>query len=414
MTSRTARTATLAASAVLSLGAVAAAAVPAGAAPTGEAAAPSCGFQCITQATVDATASGATVRVVTSAPAGVTVRVSPAAAPLDEAAGPSAPGGISNLALLTDRSFTISDLAPDTEYRIVVEARDGYGATSTRIGTFRTRAVETALEPPATGLVSPDGCSVDCITRAVALNSRDIAGRTRLTVDTQVPAKVRIELIRRSTGGAVLERRITQSARPGITFSHALNGLAPGTRYEATVRATDAAGVHEETGVFRTADAVADVTFHRVRIVSDGDAGPNRGEIYLYFGSTAVSGGKSTHRWGDVTWDRYGSDSLVDPPARADAVLPVNGSARLALEVESAECDAARISTCHVGRRGTVFAAAAGSWTLRDLPKAGALPPWSGTGVAPPAGHDHYVVLQDLSGPLQFQALAMIDVRVVS
>lgn len=413
MTSRPVRTATLAALAALSLGA--AAAVPAGAAPTGEAAVPSCGTQCITQATVDATASGATVRVVTSAPAGVTVRISPAEAPLEEAAGPSAPGGISNLALLTDRSFTITPLEPDTEYRIVVEARDGYGATSTRIGTFRTRAVETAVEPPATGLVAPGGCGTDCLTRAVAVNSRDIAGRTRFTIETQVPARIGIELVRRSADGAVQERRRTRSAPGVLSFAPVFNGLAPGSRYEATVTATDAAGEHRESGTFRTADAVADITFHRIQIVEDGDPGPNRGEVLLWLKSAALRGGHTPlEKTRTMTWAKRSAGDLVAPPASARMTLPVEGDSGVSLALDAHECDARRLSGCHVGLPSNEQASAGAGWTLSELRRSAGLPPWYGTGVAPPPGRHFPVMFQDLSGRLQFRVLALVALRVVS
>jgi hypothetical protein len=54
---------------------------------------------------------------------------------------------------------------------------------------------------------------------------------------------------------------------------------------------------------------------------------------------------------------------------------------------------------------------AVGVFDLEDVLRAGALPPWHGTGVEAPAGHDGYFVVSTSDFRVKFRVLAHVDLE---
>ena len=100
-----------------------------------------CSVSCIQSAVVTPTASSASVEIMTTVPASVTVKVSKLDAQLGLATGP-APKDIVVPPFQTIRTVLFGGLQPETTYRIVVSARDIQGHVQTRSGTFTTLAVK--------------------------------------------------------------------------------------------------------------------------------------------------------------------------------------------------------------------------------------------------------------------------------
>ena len=95
---------------------------------------------------VTPTASSATVAIKTDVPASITAIVSEQDVQLGLASTAPAPKQQMLPAFAISRTVVFPGLQPDTGYRIVVKARDQKGQTNTRVGTFRTRKVQVAVD----------------------------------------------------------------------------------------------------------------------------------------------------------------------------------------------------------------------------------------------------------------------------
>jgi len=94
--------------------------------------------------------------------------------------------------------------------------------------------------------------------------------------------------------------------------------------------------------------------------------------------------------------------------------FPANGDAKLDVRVLGEECDVLW-KNCVVeawGPSGNQYAWAGGTFDLSTILGGGALPPWYGTGVTPPAGHDGYFVLSTGDTYVRFLVLATVDIRI--
>jgi hypothetical protein len=264
-TARTARTFAAAVVAALALCATATAGGPTLSSGYG------CALACIESAIVTPTASSATVEVKTSVPASVTVEASKVDAQVGLAAGP-APRDIVLPAFQTIRTVLLPGLEPATTYRIVVSARDMQGRVYTRAGTFTTREVKVAVGQPDLGLSAGLGCKADCIQQGTLTSDGSVAGRARLELRSSVPATFQVSFVARTASGALLHQLVHSTGSRKTEHAATIDGLLTGTTYAVTAKATDAEGrSFVEQGTFRTRAATALVTFHKVKIIADGD-----------------------------------------------------------------------------------------------------------------------------------------------
>lgn len=370
-----------------------------------------CAVPCIESAIVTATASSASVQVKTSVPASVTVRASKLDAQLGLAAGP-APRDIVVPSFQTLRTVLLPGLDPATTYRIVVSARDLQGRVHTRSGTFTTREVQVAVPSPTTGLSAGLGCQADCIEAGTLTSDATVAGRARLALRSSVPATYQVSLVARKPSGSVLHQLVHSTGSKKTEHTATIDGLLTGTTYAVTAKATDAEGrTFVEQGTFRTRSAQAVVTYHKVKIIADGDKGANRGEIALEYFADGAS-----VRFSD--FKRYGSGDTAVPTMPGTSrpgvwkSVSIDGKAGLELAVGGIECDWHTLSGCEVEAFNTDWSALAQTTVdLRDAFVAdGALPPGHGTGL--PAGHDAYAVFETTEHSLKFRVYATVDVEV--
>jgi hypothetical protein len=400
---RTVRTAkTLAAAVVAALGLCASATAGGPALSSGY----GCALACIESAIVTPTASSATVQVKTTVPASVTVKASKLDAELGLAAGP-APRDIVLPAFQTIRTVLLSGLEPATKYRIVVSARDMQGRVYTRAGTFATREVKVAVGQPDLGLSAGLGCKADCVDKGTLTSDPSVPGRARLVLESSVPATFQVKFVAQNASHQLVHSTGSRATEHAAT----IDGLLTGTTYAVTVTATDAnGGSYVEQGTFRTRSARAVVTFHRVKILSDGDKGANRGEISLGYYADGEN----------ISWSeyaRYGSGETVVPrmpgTSRPGVWGTVSVDRRFGLElyVGGDECDWTLLSNC-VGEASAPWTALARTTIdLRDaFAPTGGLPPGYGTGL--PAGHDAYAVFETEGGSLRFRVYATVDIEV--
>lgn len=364
-----------------------------------------CSISCIESALVTTTASSASVEVKTSVPTSVTVAVSKLDAKLGLAAG-ATPKHISLPSFLKVRTILFPGLEPATAYRIVVSARDLSGKVQTRSGTFTTREVKVAVDQPDVGLSAGLGCKADCIEKGTLTSDASVAGRARLGLESSVPATFQVRFVARGTSHLLIHSTGSRATEHEAT----IDGLLTGTTYDVTVKATDARGSsHVEHGTFRTRSATATVTYHKVKILSDGDKGANRGEIALGY----YADGEHI-RWSDFA--RYGSGDTVVPKMPGTSRPGVWGTVSidrqfgLELFVGGDECDWAIVSNC-VQEADAAWPVSAR--TTVDLRQAfvpsGGLPPGYGTGL--PAGHDAYAVFESGNGSLRFRVYATVDIQ---
>ena len=399
-TARTAKTLAAAVVAALALCASATAGGPALSSGYG------CALACIESAIVTPTASSATVQVKTSVPASVTVKASKLDAELGLAAGP-APRDIVVPAFQTIRTVLLSGLESATTYRIVVSARDMQGRVYTRAGTFATREVKVAVGQPDLGLSAGLGCKADCVDKGTLTSDPSVPGRARLVLESSVPATFQVKFVAQNASHQLVHSTGSRATEHAAT----IDGLLTGTTYAVTVKATDAnGGSYVEQGTFRTRSARAVVTFHRVKILSDGDKGANRGEISLGY----YADGENIS-WSDYA--RYGSGETVVPRMPGTSRPGVWGTVSvdrrfgLELHVGGDECDWTLLSNC-VGEASAPWTALARTTIdLRDaFAPTGGLPPGYGTGL--PAGHDAYAVFETEGGSLRFRVYATVDIEV--
>lgn len=370
-----------------------------------------CAVACIESALVTPTASSASVEVKTSVPASVTVTAAPLDAELGLATG-TAPKHISVAPFLTNRTVILSDLEPETTYRIVVSAKDLQGRVQTRSGTFTTRKVKVAVDLPDIGLSAGLGCKADCIEKGTLTSDPDVPGRARLELVSTVSATFQVNLVVKTIAGDVLDQRVLATGARKTRYTATLDRMLTGTTYTVTAKAIDERGqAWVEQGTFRTRSATALVIFHKVEIIDDGDKGANRGEIALGFSAD----GQAVH---SIGFKRYGSGDTVVPKMPGTSrpgvwkSVSIDRQEGLDLFVGGDECDWQRLSKCPHESGGNDYSARA--TTTVDLRKAfvpdDGLQPWHGTGL--PAGHDAYAVFETTDHSLKFRVYATVDVRV--
>jgi hypothetical protein len=415
---RTARTVLSALAALVAMLTLTAAATAGSSPTTGISAGYGCSIACIESALVTPTASSASVEVRTSVPTSVTVAVSKLDAALGLAAAPT-PKHISLPSFLKIRTVLFTGLEPATAYRIVVSARDLSGSVQTRSGTFGTRAVKVAVEQPDLGLSAGLGCKADCLEQGTLTSDASVPGRARLVLHTSVPATFQIRFVAKSASGGTLHQLIHSTGSRKTEHEATIDGLLTGTRYEVKAKATDAQGRSwEETGTFRTRSAQAVVTFHKITVISDSEKGADRGEIYFDFRAGGVEAPAMGFR-------KLGSGDTIAVKAPGTSRpglmvgVPIDGRARLDIDVLGVECDGSLMKNCVVeagswmsgGYAGDMFVATSTSVDLREaFAPSGALPPGYGTGL--PAGHDAYAVWETTQYSLKFRVYATVDVQV--
>ena len=344
-TARTAKTLAAAVVAALALCASATAGGPALSSGYG------CALACIESAIVTPTASSATVQVKTSVPASVTVKASKLDAELGLAAGP-APRDIVVPAFQTIRTVLLSGLEPATTYRIVVSARDMQGRVYTRAGTFATREVKVAVGQPDLGLSAGLGCKADCVDKGTLTSDPSVPGRARLVLESSVPATFQVKFVAQNASHQLVHSTGSRATEHAAT----IDGLLTGTTYAVTVKATDAnGGSYVEQGTFRTRSARAVVTFHRVKILSDGDKGANRGEISLgyYADGEKTSVGATTPATAPAKQSSPGCPARAGPacgaPSRSTAGV---GSSSTSAGTSATEGRSSPTASARQARRG--------------------------------------------------------------
>jgi hypothetical protein len=367
-----------------------------------EGAAGGCALQCIEKALVTPTASSAKIEIATAVPTRVvvTVRRFAAAQPVAVRQGRF---------LRRSRVLGLSGLEPERTYRITVAATDATGHTASRSGTFRTRAVQTTGQSGAGGLSSGLGCSAKCITQAVPVQIGPTAAL--FEVKTNTPAKITVIASLAGTGTIA---SIGTSQRTQL-YRFAASPLTPGTKYDLRIRATDANG-HTELRqfAFTTVERKAQVTFWKVQVIDDGDAGAARGELSFtyYLGNTELrTDGFAKRSSGDV-FDVHATGS--SRPGLT-GVLPANGaSPTLDIRVLAEECDSLIMSNCvnevqmlPVSGGSDSFAVAGGPFGLSSLISPGALPGNYGTLL--PSGHHAYLVFETTHYNVKFRVFATVD-----
>lgn len=382
-----------------------------------------CAVQCIQKALVVATATSATVELETTVLAHLKVSITKQTVSTTTGGfAASLTKSVSISAFSPNRIASFAGLEPDTTYAIVVKATDLKNQTASRKGTFKTLPVKVAVPAGPTDLSSGLGCSTQCIQKALFSQARPAASIAKLDVRTSTDAKIQVVVSRdkpvaTAAGPSQFDIVSTQSS-PGLTRSWQtqVGGLLPGTRYWAVVRAKDAEGrMSFRQGSFRTVSASALVTLHKIKVLNDGDKGRNKGELYFrYYGGGEELGSSAG-------FEKIRSVSVVNVKVYKQnrpgfsMVLPANGDAKLDVRVLAEECDNVLKKNCLVEAGGpsvNQYAYAGGVFDLSDILAAGALPPWYGTGVAPPAGHDGYFVLSTSGTYIEFLVLATVDIRI--
>jgi hypothetical protein len=377
-----------------------------------------CAVQCITKALVTATATAAKVEIATTVPTKLAVSVSKAA---------GSPGGLTSQPKTVEmaspalsRTVFFLNLDPDTTYSIAVKATDAYGQSATRQGTFKTQAVKT------TGLGGPDtidsglGCSVECITKALFTQTRPYAWMANAELATSTDAKIQFFVSRdkpvEQNGALVAFQIVSSQSSPGYVRSWPaqVGGLLAGTKYYVVVRATDTQGrASWRQGSFRIVSATAVVTIQKIKVVSDGDKGSNKGELFFKYLANGVVRDAST---GFV---KVGSGHVINATAygtsRPGVMLsfPANGDAKLDVEVTAEECDVANKKHCVAEVEAPTdgqFARVGGRFDLGDLLDP-AMPGWYGSGVTPPPGHDGYFMFGPGNRYVKILVLATVDVH---
>ena len=397
-------------------GAIAAAGT--GTAPGGFTAGPGCSVSCITSAVVTPTAASASVKVTTSVSTSATVSVRRLDAQFGLAAGPQ-PTDIVLPTFAMTRTVLFPALSPETSYRISVTARDMAGKKETRTGTFKTLAVKVAIDLPDLDLSAGLGCKADCIERGNVKAHTSEVGRVDFDIRLTEKGRAQIDLyISNGKGGLRLERSIGSPS--GVTsWQPAAKGLLTGTKYTARLKATDEQDRSRvEWGSFRTAKARALVTFHKIKVIADGETG--RGEIsFDYEVEESFTRGDGFHKLssGDSFTPRaYNSDR-----PKVSIGTSIDGHRKLDVAVLGVECDGGLMKNCVIEANryesgeyaGDTYVLARAAFDLPSLiDPNGALPPGYGTGL--PAGHDGYLIWENTSYDMKFRVYATVDFEVVA
>jgi hypothetical protein len=375
-----------------------------------------CAASCITKAAVTTTTTTATVELATSVLAHLTVSVVKDGIPSGSSGGLTAnpTKTVSISAFVQNRTASFTGLEPDTVYAISVKATDLKGQINVRHGTFKTNAIQTA------GLGGPDsldtgvGCSTQCITQAAFVQQKPSWSTAKVDIKTNADARISVVVSTDKptpTAAGLVQHQVVYG-KGTTAFGRSLVGeiakLRPASTYYAVVRAIDAQGrTSTRQGSFRTVDATALVTIHKIKVVEDGDWGPNRGELMFRFYENEVE------RSGGTGWRKLSSGSVIDAGVHFAFDLRTAPTARISVTAD--ECDAVRLKNCPIeAGLGDYDAIAGGSFNFVNLLLGGnALPAWYGTGVSAPAGHDAYLVVgSGNGGEVEFLALATLDLHV--
>jgi hypothetical protein len=321
------------------------------------------------------------------------------------------------------KTALVKGLEPDTTYAITVKATDLKGQTAYRKGTFETLPVKSAGLGGADSIAADVGCSAQCITRARATQRKPAGSIADIAIATSTKAKIRLVVSRdkptQTAAGPVSNDVVSSQQSTGLATSWKtqVGGLDYGTTYYAVVKATDAKGrTSVRQGSFRTVRATATVTIHKIKVVSDGDKGRNKGELYfrLWLGDEDYAS------WG-TGQVKIGSGSVYTVTSAPRVLgfsftVPANGDATFFMGMLAEECDAVLKKNCLLeaggGNKMDQWAQAGGMFDVSTLLSQGALPSWYGTGVTPPAGHDGYFVFGSTDRYVKFLVLATIDIQV--
>jgi len=378
-----------------------------------------CGLQCIQKALVTSIATAARVDLGTTVPTKVVVTARRLAGNGVPVAGPPA-ASATDYGFRTQRTLFLVGLQPATTYLISVSATDSSGRTAHRSGTFATQPVETAVEPGAGGIAASLSCSAKCITKAVPVQIGPTAAVFEFRTNT--PARIRLVVSRDAAGADV----VSQSGSPPTTsWTGGASLLDPGTRYHLLVRATDTNGNAEERRFsFVTVERKVQVTFWKVKVLSDGDKGSVAGEMRFSYWLDRTSldeeGDYHKRSSGDVIQVRASGTSRPG----LTGTLPANGAdPTLDIRVYGHECDGpARMKNCAYESRGAGwypsgggelggdddYATAGGAFSLSTLLAQDGLP---GTyGATFPGGHDAYFVFETTQHHVKFRVYAYLDV----
>jgi hypothetical protein len=377
-----------------------------------------CALECIQKALVTSSATAAKVELGTTVPTKVVVTARRLAGNGLPVAGPPA-ASASDHAFRTQRTLFLVGLQPATAYLIAVSASDSSGRTSVRSGTFATKPVETAVEPGPGGISASLSCSAKCITKAVPVQIGPTAAVFEFQTNT--PARIRLVVSRDAAGADVVS---SSESQPTMSWTGGASLLDPGTRYHLLVRATDANGNAEERRFsFRTVERKVQITFWKVKVLSDGDKGSVSGELrfsyWLDRKQIGEEGDYSKRSSGDVIQVRANGTSRPG----LTGTLPANGAnPTLDIRVYGHECDGpAQMRNCAYESRGAGWypsgggdfgdddtATAGGPFSLSKLLSQHVLP--ATYGATFPSGHDAYFVFETTQYHVKFRVYAYLDV----
>lgn len=383
-----------------------------------------CAAQCITKAAVTTTTTTAQVAIQTTVPANLTVTITkrmPPAANIGMIAVPSTKTvSIAHFSPIRTAFFT--DLLPETTYDIVVKAVDLQSRTAKQVGDFQTRAVKLNV-PLGPGVVDTGlGCSANCIQKASFTQVKPHWSSANVDVATAVDAQVQVVVSRdkptETQSGLAQFDIVSSQLSPGFVrdWKPQVTELAPSTTYYAVVRAKDKQGrMNIRTGSFSTVKADVVVTFHKIKVITDGDK-VGAGELHFYYQAGdqwAASGGFHSVHSGDVIDAKRSGTSHVGVALR----VPLTSAGTVDLKVTAQECDAALERNCVVegfGNGYDQYATAKGTIKVLQTINANALPGWYGTGVATPTGSQAYFAMSSNDNhDVEFLALASLDIEAI-
>ena len=377
-----------------------------------------CAVQCIKKAVVTPTSTSATVELETTVPARLTVSIT------KQTTGTTT-GGLTAELTKTARIWAFArhpkasfdGLEPDTTYAIVVKATDLKQQTAYQKGTFKTLPVKTQGHAGPTTIDSGLGCAAECIETALFTQVKPAASIANVDLRTSTEAKIQLIVSRdkpvATAAGPSQFDVVSNQSSPGMTraWRTQVGGLLPGTRYWAVLRAKDAEGrMSIRQGSFRTVSAHALVTLHKIKVLNDGDK-RSKGELFFeYLHDGTSSAGRD--------WEKIDDGDVVDVKVWGTSrpgfnlLLPANGDAKLSVKVFAQECDERKCVMESGVSSGFQTAMAGGTFDLSTILAGGALHPWYGTGVTPPAGHDGYFVLSTSGTYIRFLVLATVDIQI--
>ena len=378
-----------------------------------------CALQCIQKALVTVTSTAAKVELRTTVPTKIVVTARRLSTTGGLVAGPP-DASATGQTLKTERMLFLLGLRPKTTYRIVVSATDAQGHVASRSGTFGTLAVATAIDVGGPGSLSSGlGCKAQCIKKAVPTAIGPTAGVFDIQTDT--PARIRM-LVGRDPA---VQQVVSSSQSAGLTTAWTTSAtlLDPGTSYFVSIQATDAAG-HTALawGSFKTVERKVQVTLWKVKVISDGDKGRARGEMFFDYWANGswLYGERGFHKRSSGDTFTVRADGTTRPGLTM--LLPANGPApRVDIRAYAEECDGpVRMKNCVLESKfglaphgggdvgGNDFATAGGLFSLNTVLTGGVLPPNFGMNM--PAGHDGYFAFETTQFHVKFRVFAFADV----